>query len=203
MVIKKKILILILYFLTSCSSYDENKKINIELPQEVNTINEMYVAYIQIDEWEVLNKSRLENCKNLNLNLNLEKIYKKEVKKLLKQIFKNIDFNEYKLNLDEIKDKEYHGQIIISQNKAISDLQINKELASLKMNIQSKLLISNFEGKNFTSIIRANGFGSKELFFSCKVHNIIKKTLEETYEEFLNTLKNNIYKGLSEVNKKY
>ena len=87
MVIKKKILILILYFLTSCSSYDENKKINIELPQEVNTINEMYVAYIQIDEWEVLNKSRLENCKNLNLNLNLEKIYKKEVKKLLKQIF--------------------------------------------------------------------------------------------------------------------
>ena len=31
MVIKKKILILILYFLTSCSSYNQNKKINIQL----------------------------------------------------------------------------------------------------------------------------------------------------------------------------
>ena len=200
-IFKKKLIILILYFLTSCSSHNQNK--NIKLPEKINKINEKYIAYVQINKWEVSKKTSLENCKNFSFNHNIEIIHNKKVKKLLNEIFKNIDFYEYQLNSEEVKNMNYQGQITIFQNKGSSDLHINNKLASYKMSIQSKLVISNFEGKNFTSTIRANGFGSKELFFSCKVNNIIDNTLKETYEEFLNTMKNNIYKGISEINKNY
>ena len=200
-IFKKKLIILILYFLTSCSSPNQNK--NIKLPEKINKINEKYIAYVQINKWEVSKKTSLENCKNFSFNRNIEIIHNKKVKRLLNEIFKNIDFYEYQLNSEEVKNMNYQGQIIIFQNKGSSDLHINNKLASYKMSIQSKLVISNFEGKNFTSTIRANGFGSKELFFSCKVNNIIDNTLKETYEEFLNTIKYNIYKGISEINKNY
>jgi hypothetical protein len=202
-IFKKKLIIIILYFITSCSSYNQNKEINIKLPNEINKINEKYIAYVQTNKWEVSKKTRLENCGNFSFNHNLENIHNKEVKRLLNEIFKDIDFYEYQLHSEEIKNLNYHGLISIFQNKGSSDLHINNKVANFKMNIQSKLVISNFEGKTFNSKIRANGFGSKELFFSCKVNNIIDNTLKETYEEFLNTIKYNIYKGISEINKNY
>ena len=180
-IFKNKLIILILYFLTSCSSYNQNKEINIKLPREINKINEKYIAYIQTDKWEVSKKTSLENCKNFSFKHNIEIIHNKEVKRLLNEIFKNIDFYEYQSNSKEIKNMNYQGQITIFQNKGSSDLHINNKLASYKMSIQSKLVISNFEGKNFTSTIRANGFGSKELFFLCKVNYFIDNTLKETF----------------------
>ena len=50
-ILKKKLIIIILYFITSCSSYNQNKEINIKLPNEINKINEKYIAYVQTNKW--------------------------------------------------------------------------------------------------------------------------------------------------------
>ena len=190
---KIPLLFFAILLLLNCSNNIE-KKIYIEIPDNIEKINEKVLIYIPEKEIKLKKNFKSEKCDSKNVNPLIEEPFKRALLKLLSQMFVNFTITNQKQINANISDNYFvYVEIIPSDFYSVFYTENNIAMFFSKFSVD--LLVKNDSRTIENKIIEENSW-KQSLYFHCNLHRGSNLSIQSGINRIISKINTDLSKSI-------
>lgn len=190
--------VLVFVFLTSCSNFNDNPNIFVNLPKNIVKIENKHAIFLSPKSFKIKKMIKSEDCESWKLNYNFQKLYHNSLKKLLNSMFNDIVFVDKELSNNELENENFTSFINFKENIFLLDFNTVRNTGKLKFSLTSNFSV---EGSNkiVKNTIKSEQSWEKNVYFNCDLVNGASKVSNLAFESLMNQAHEKIYSSVKNI----